>query len=153
MCPEFSACYSIEWTTEGKEVVYQILLPKLNRAAYQDHDFHKHNALLYFLTIFILAYLSSNHARKNLDFQGKSILFWINIWFFNREPEAVFVPQMFVPENGQFNREAEAVFVPQMFLPENRQSWQSVGCLLFQAARALALTCTWFSLQYRKEMR
>ena len=101
MCPEFSACYSIEWTTEGKEVVYQILLPKLNRAAYQDHDFHKHNALLYFLTIFILAYLSSNHARKNLDFQGKSILFWINIWFFNREPEAVFVPQVFVPENLQ----------------------------------------------------
>ena len=84
--------------------------------------------------------------------QGKSILFWMNIWFFNREPEAVFVFQMFVPENGQFNREAEAVFVPQMFVPENRQSWQRVGCLLFQASRELALTRTWFSLQYRKEI-
>ena len=51
------------------------------------------------------------------------------------------------------NREPETVFVPQMIVPENGQSWQRVGCLLFRASRALALTRTWFSLQYRKEMR
>ena len=28
-------------------------------------------------------------------------------------------------------RELETVFVPQMFVPENGQSWQRVGCLLF----------------------
>ena len=50
-------------------------------------------------------------------------------------------------------REPKTVFVPQMFVPENGQSWQCVGCLLFQASRALALTRTWFSLQYWKEMR
>ena len=32
------------------------------------------------------------------------------------------------------NREPETEFVP-----ENGQSWQRVGCLLFQASRALAL--------------
>ena len=47
--------------------------------------------------------------------------------FVYREPEPVFVPQM---------------FVPQIFVPENGQSWQPVGCLLFQASRALALTRT-----------
>ena len=40
------------------------------------------------------------------------------------------------------DRQPETVFVPQMFVPENRQSWQRVGCLLFQASRALALTRT-----------
>ena len=35
-------------------------------------------------------------------------------------------------------RQPETVFVPQMFVPENGQSWQSVGCLVFQASRALA---------------
>ena len=41
-----------------------------------------------------------------------------------RQPETVFVPQM---------------FLPQMFVPENGQSWQCVGCLLFQASRAMFL--------------
>ena len=31
---------------------------------------------------------------------------------------------------GIYNREPETVFVPHMFVPENRQSWQRVGCLL-----------------------
>ena len=40
------------------------------------------------------------------------------------------------------DRQPETVFVPQMFVPENGQSWQRVGCLLFQTSRELALTCT-----------
>ena len=39
-------------------------------------------------------------------------------------------------------REPETEFVPQMFVPENGQSWQRVGRLLFQALRALALIRT-----------
>ena len=31
-------------------------------------------------------------------------------------------------------REPETVFIPQMFVPENGQSWQRVGCLHFQAS-------------------
>ena len=54
---------------------------------------------------------------------------------------------------NHLNRQPEKVFVPQMFVPENGQSWQRNGCLLFQASRALALMRTWFSLQYPKEMR
>ena len=50
-------------------------------------------------------------------------------------------------------RQPEIVFVPQVFVPENWQSRQRVGCFLFQASRALALTRARFSLQYRKEMR
>ena len=49
-------------------------------------------------------------------------------------------------------REPEIVFVPQMFVPENGQPWQRVGCLLFQASHAHALKRIIFSLQYRKEM-
>ena len=39
-------------------------------------------------------------------------------------------------------RQPETVFVPQMFVPENGQSWQRVNSLLFQVSRALALTRT-----------
>ena len=35
-------------------------------------------------------------------------------------------------------RQPETVFVLQMFVPENGQSWQCVGCLLFQVSRACA---------------
>ena len=37
-----------------------------------------------------------------------------------------------------FYRQPETVFVPQMFVPENGQLWQCVGCLLIQASRACA---------------
>ena len=43
------------------------------------------------------------------------------------------------PSSKKIPRQPETVFVPQMFVPENGQSLQRVGCLLFQASRALAL--------------
>ena len=35
-------------------------------------------------------------------------------------------------------RQPETVFVPQMFVPETGQSWHSLGSLLFQASRDCA---------------
>ena len=35
------------------------------------------------------------------------------------------------------NREPETVFIPQMFIAENGQSWQRVGCLLFRRRASL----------------
>ena len=47
-------------------------------------------------------------------------------------------------------RQPETEFVPQMFVPENGQSWQRVGCLLFQASARLRSCAHYFHYSIQK---